>query len=117
MRGLRSVSGDRREWGVYGNVTLLAVIVPVCVVDLEICFAEGGHERDLPKDSLWPGAFDLDVDLTEWSVRGGWNELNGDLVGVEAESGEIIKVVFGEPGTLSLQPNLFWRREGEVGKD
>lgn len=46
------MSGDRREGGVYGNVTLLAVIVPVCVVDLEICFAEGGHEKDLPKDSL-----------------------------------------------------------------
>ena len=52
MRGLRSVSGDRRDRGVYGNVTLLVVIVPVCVVDLEICFAEGSHERDLPQDGL-----------------------------------------------------------------
>ena len=40
-------------------------------------------------------------------MRGGWGELYGDLIWVEAESGEIIKVVFGEPGTLSLQPNLF----------
>ena len=38
---------------------------------------------------------------------GGWNKLNGDLVGVETESGEIIKVIFGEPWALSLQPNLF----------
>jgi len=44
------VSGDRRD--VYGNVTLLMIIVPVCVVDLEICFAKGGHERDFPQDGL-----------------------------------------------------------------
>ena len=45
------MSGDRRDRKMF-NVTLLVVIVPVCVVDLEICFAEDGHERDFPKDGL-----------------------------------------------------------------
>ena len=38
---------------------------------------------------------------------GGRDKLDRDLVRVKAESGEIIKVVLGEPGALSLQPNLF----------
>lgn len=51
-------------------LTVLTVIAPIHIIDLEICFAETSHKRYVPEDSLYPRTRYLDLDPSSQVVAG-----------------------------------------------
>lgn len=92
-----------------GVVTILAIIAPICVGDGEVGLAEAGHERDLPHNCFRPRADCKDVQVALLRIASFGDEVNSELLRLEAISIQVIQVsrlevrtLFREPGSLFL---------------